>query len=351
MTPKLRALGIDGSRRSLLRLNHILIPQKKPDRDRMRRSWVGRLMGPLFGAYQSLSREGRALLLITMLVGFAGLDVRRSQVHLLFAMLGGLLVASLCARFFFRASALRVTVEAPARVSVGDAQRFLVHLDNAGAPRLLGLRVVGPFLPWDGTWTNLPAGVAAIEPAGRATVFSEARFVARGEHHLNPFQVAPLVPLGLALGRRRESDGVRFLVIPRIAEVPELGLVHRVPRRAAGAVVAQAAGESGIAGVRPSSRAIRSGTSTRGRGRAPAPPTSAIVTERADHIALLVWIDGAEATESAREAALEIAAGAAPSLALRGAGLDLLLVDDAAFRIEPRSGRNALNRVLDRRHA
>jgi uncharacterized protein (DUF58 family) len=346
---KRRALGLDGSRRSLLRLNHILIPEKKPERDRVRRSLLGRLATPVLAAYGSLSREGRALFLLTLLVGFAGLDVRRSQVHLLFAMLAGLLVASLAARLFFGAPALRVSVEAPARVAVGDALRFLVHLDNGGGRRVLGLRVIGPFLPWDGAWTRAATGIASIEPGARATVFSEARFVARGEHHLDAFQIAPLVPLGLALGPRRESDGVRFLVVPRIAELAPIELAHRLPRNPAGMIVARALGESEIAGVRP----YRAGDPLRHLhartwARTGTPHVRQYVTERSDRVALLVWVDGVHASERAREAALEVAAGAAASLALRGAGLDLLVVDDRPLRVEPRQGPSALDLVLDR---
>jgi hypothetical protein len=72
------------------------------------------------------------------------------------------------------------------------------------------------------------------------------------------------------------------------------------------------------------------------------------VTERSDRIAMLAWLDGVDASERAREAALEVAAGVAAQLTLRGAGLDLLMVDDRALRVEPRTGRNALDLVLDR---
>ena len=46
-----------------------------------------------------------------------------------------------------------------------------------------------------------------------------ARFVARGEHHLDQFHVAALVPLGLAQSTPLRTDGVRFVVVPRIARV------------------------------------------------------------------------------------------------------------------------------------
>jgi uncharacterized protein (DUF58 family) len=315
----------------------------------VRKSLIGRAVTPAMSAYASLSREGRALFLLTVLVGFAGLDVRQAQVHLLFAMLAGLLTASLVSRFFFSAKDLRVSVDAPARVSVGDAQRFVIQMENSGARPLLGMRVIAPFLPWDGTWTSEAGGLPVIEANARATLHAEARFIARGEHHLDAFEVAPLVPLGLALGRRRESEGVRFLVVPRIANVAALDLVHRLPLRPAGAVVAQAAGESEIAGVRP----YRAGDPlkhlhARTWARTGVPHVRQYVTERSDRVALLVWLDGVDASERAREAALEVAAGVAAQLTLRGAGLDLLMVDDRALRVEPRTGTNALDLVLDR---
>jgi len=349
MRARLRALGLDGSQRSFLRLNHILIPEKKPDRDRLRKRLVWRTLAAPFGLYFALSREGRAVSLLALFVGFAGLDVRQTQVHLLFALLVGLVFASLCARFFFRAPGLRVRAEAPPRVSVGDPQRFLIHLHNEGRERLLGLRMIGPFLPWDGKWTRRSPGVAALEPGARATIFSEAVFVARGEHHLDAFEIAPLVPLGLALGPRHESEGVRFLVIPRIADVASLDLAHRLPQRPKGAVVAQTAGESEIAGVRP----YRPGDPLRHLhartwARTGTPHVRQYVAERADRVALVVWLDGTDSSERAREAALEVAAGAAAFLALRGAGLDLLVVDDRALRVSPRAGRSALDLVLDR---
>jgi len=341
--------GIVGSRRALLRLNHIFIPEKKPDRDRVRKRLAWRLLAAPFALYIALSREGRALALFTIFVGFAGLDVRQSQVYFLFAILAGLLLASLLARPFFQAPRLGMHVDAPARVSVGESARFLIHLHNEGERRLLGLRVMGPFLPWDGKWTRFPDGVAAIEPGARATVFSEASFVARGEHHLDAFEVAPLVPLGLALGARRESEGVRFLVVPRIADLVSLELAHRLPLRAKGAVIAKAPGESEIIGVRP----YRSGDPLRHLhartwARTGTPHVRQYVAERADRVALLVWLDGAESSERAREAALEVAAGAASFLTLRGAGLDLLVVDEGVLRVEPRAGRSALDLVLDR---
>ncbi len=349
MKRRRRALGPLASRRALLRLNHVLIPEKKPDRDRVRRTVVGRLFSPVWAAYTALSREGRGLLLIAIFVGVAGLDVRASEVHLFFAMLAGVLMTSVAARFLFRAPSLRVSVDAPARVSVGDALRFVVHLENRGARRLVALRIDGPFLPWDGAWTSAPAGIASLDAGARATIAAEARFVARGEHHLDAFSAAVLVPLGLALGPGQASEGVRFLVVPRIAAVGTLDLSQRAPYNPPGRVTSRAAGESDIAGVRP----YRAGDPLRHLhartwARTGAPHVRQYVDEQHDRVALLVWVDGGEASERAREAALSVAAGAASSLALHGAGIDLLIVDDRPVRVEPRTGASALDQVVDR---
>jgi uncharacterized protein (DUF58 family) len=242
-----------------------------------------------------------------------------------------------------------VTVDAPPRVSVGDALRFLVHLDNQGPRRLVALRVGGPFLPWDGAWTSAPLGLAALDPGARATLSAEARFVARGEHHLDAFSAALLVPLGLALGPGRESEGVRFLVVPRIAAIAPLDLAQRAPNEPPGRVSSQAKGESDIAGVRP----YRAGDPLRHLhartwARTGIPHVRQYVDERRDRVALIVWVDGAEASERAREAALSVAAGVASSLTLHGAGVDLLVVDDRPLRVEPRTGASALDQIVDR---
>lgn len=337
------------SPRRLARLNHILIPEKKPERDRLRRRLRWRFLLPFFFVYGSLSQEGRALLLLTLLVGLAGVDVTQTQVHLLFAALAGLMLGSLALRPFFRARGVKIEIENSPRVTVGASQRFLVHLDHQGKSPVLSMRVSGPFLPWDGQWARHPAGVSTLRPHERATVVAEARFSARGEHHLDAFEVAALVPLGLALGPRRQSDGARFLVVPKIANVGDLALVHRIPERQGGHVSSRAPGESDIVGVRP----YRPGDALRHLhartwARTGVPHVRTYVAEQTERIALAVVVDGDAASDEVKEAAISLAAGVAAALVRRGAGIDALLLNDKLTRLESRSGQPALDSVLDR---
>ena len=205
--------------RHLARWNHVLIPGKKSDRDRLRRTFLGRGVALVFGIAQAYSREGRALWLVAIPVGCAGLDVHLSQVHQLFAMLLGLLVASAVVRPWFRVSGLRAEVRGPGRVAVGAFARFDIRLHNASRTRLASLRIERPFLPWDGRWHGRAPGVVLLGPGERARVRAEAAFAARGEHHLDGFEVGAVVPLGLAVGPRCATDGPRFLVVPRVANV------------------------------------------------------------------------------------------------------------------------------------
>ena len=346
-----RVLGVRRllrSRRDLARLNHVFIPEKKPDRDRLRRRLGWRLIAPWFVLHSSLSREGRGLFMLTLMIGFAGLDVVSTQVYLLFAVLTGLLIASLAMRPFFRARGLVVRASSAPRVEVGAPLDLLVHLSNQSTKALLSLRVSGPFLPWDGRWLEPSGGVGLIEPGREAVVVTRASFLARGEHHLDPFDAAALVPLGLAVGPRRTSDGVRFLVVPKIARVGALSLRHRRPDHAGEVTVRRAAGDSEIEGVRP----YRPGDPLKHLhaptwARTGVPHVRTYAAESSVRTGLAVLVDGDVASERAKEAAISIAAGVAASLSSTD-GIDLLVMDDSAHRVTPRSGRPALEVVLDR---
>ena len=343
-----RRSGLAATRR-WARLNHILIPQRKDDRDRLRHSPLGRVLKVATGTFEAYSREGRALLLLSVLVGCSSLDVRFTQGHQLFAMLVALLFMSLLTRPFFGARSLRVAVQSPERVAAGMAARFDVLLENTGPRTLTSLRIERPFLPWDGTWQSDVAGVAELLPGERTRVTTAATFVARGEHHLDHFEVGALVPLGLATGAKRTSGGVRFLVVPTVANVVSMRLEHRIPERRGRSVPSRRAGQADIAGVRP----YRPGDElkhlhARTWARTGQPHVRQYVDEREDRIALAVLVDGPDAREHVKEAALSLAAGAAARLAFHESGLDNLSINDEWFDVMPRSGAKALDRVLDR---
>jgi uncharacterized protein (DUF58 family) len=334
--------------RRLARYNHVLIPEKKSDRDRLRRTALGRCLMLVFAAIQAYSREGRVLWLLALGVGCAGLDVYLSQVHQLFAMLVGLLVASALVRPWFRVRGLRAELRGPARVAVGAPARFDVQLRNEGGAGLASLRVECPFLPWDGSWHRLPEGVALLLPGQRAGVTAEATFQARGEHHLDAFEVGALVPLGLAVGPRCATQGPRFLVLPEVANVTAVQLDTRLADQRGSAVSSRQPGEADIAGVRP----YRPGdpwkqVHARTWARTGVPHVRQHFDECNEQVMVAVLVDGREASERAKEATLCVAAGVAARLALHGGGIDALLINDEAFEIRPRTGARALDAVLD----
>ncbi len=343
-----RARRLLRSRRELARLNHIFIPEKKPDRDKLRRRWSWRLVAPAFAVHSALSEEGRALFMMSILVGFAGLDVIGTQVYLLFSAMAGLIVASLAMRPFFRSPGLTMKVSSAPRVEVGAPLEIVVRLVNGGPRPLLAMRVSGPFLPWDGRWTRSRGGVASIEPGREAAVVAKATFMARGEHHLDGFDAGALVPLGLAIGPRRHSEGVRFLVVPRIAKVGPIQLRHRRPAHLGDHARSRAPGQSEIDGVRP----YRPGDAlkhlhARTWARTGVPHVRTYAAENSVKVGLAVFVDGDHATERAKEAAISLAAGVTARLAAE-TGIDLLVVDTDAHAISPRAGKPALDAVLDR---
>ena len=334
---------------NLARLNHIFIPPKKLDRDRLRRGVTWRFLSPVFFLVGALSREGRAFTVVCLLVAAASIDVGESQVYLLFAALVGLLVASLSIRYFFRLPSCAIVVTSPSRVAVGEPLGFAVTVLNDGEKDVWSLRVERPFLPWDGKWIDPQPAIARIAKGGRATVRARATFIERGEHHLDAFEAARLVPLGFSVGPRISSSGARFLVVPRMANVPKIAVAHRSPIRDGRSVAHSTPGDGEIAGVRP----YRLGDPlkhlhVRTWARTGTPHVRHYVDERADRVALVLAVDATRAPERRVEAAISLAAGIAARLANGdGTGLDQLVLGERSVRVEPRNGRGAVDLVLD----
>ena len=127
---------------NLARLNHILIPTTKDERDRFRNSRFSRVfVAPLGRAWFALSDEGRGLLGLSLLASIVGLDVLHGQNHLLWSLSFALIVASLLVRPLFGLAGVRLEVEGPDRVEAGGVARFRVTLRNEGARDHQSLRV------------------------------------------------------------------------------------------------------------------------------------------------------------------------------------------------------------------
>lgn len=329
------------------RLNHILIPTTKAGRDRFRESRVGRFIGPLAWLYDALSEEGRVLAVVALCTGGFGMDVQRTMVYLLWALLAGLLFAALVLTRWYRLDGVRVLVDAPRRVTLGETITFLVSVHNDGPRDHEVVRVHGPFLPWDGAWTRPAPRIGGV--AAGAVVHAQllARFTARGEHHIDSFSATALVPLGLSQGRAVTSPGVKFLVVPRIARVVGLTTPPGARYQPGGVALASKTGESmDLLGVRP----YRAGDPVRLlHARSWARTGTPVVREYQEEYfsRIGVIVDAGTPEERQREAILSLAAGVVAFLSRGEALIDLLVVGDRVHDLTIGRHLGFLEQALD----
>ena len=185
----------------LARWNHVLIPATKAGRDKYRRGAAWRVLRPVVAAFARMSREGRLLATTGCVAAAFAADVGRTDAHVLIFALAALITASLLFSRRYALTGVTVEARAPRRIAIGEEVAVTLSLRNAGPREHRAIRVDPPLLPWDGAWTRRPETLDAIVPEGRATIELFARFSARGEHHLDRFQIAALVPLGSALAQ------------------------------------------------------------------------------------------------------------------------------------------------------
>ena len=310
------------------RLNHVLIPSTKEGRDRLRGGWVGRVALPLVGFYSALTQEGRMVALLSIIVGGFGIDVRSTELYVLWSMLAAIVIASIAVRGAFALDGVRAEVVVPRRVLLGEELVFGVILENTGPRDHHAVRVAGAFLPWDGRWSAPWPGVARLRAGERARVELRARFVARGEHHLDSFRAAALVPLGLAQGRSVDTAGARFLVLPRIANVTSLAMPEARREQPGGIAITSRKGESmELMGVRP----YRPGDPVRHLhartwARTGVPIVREFEEEYFRRVAVIVDVDARD--EAASEGAIALAAGVVAHLARGEALIDLLVAGE-----------------------
>ena len=329
------------------KLNHALIPTTKDGRDRLRRSALGRLLSPFSAIYGALSEEGRVLAAASLLIGGLGLEVQGTDAHLVWCALTALLLGSVLAHRRFRLDGLRIEVLAAPRVAVGEEITFTLMLRNEGPRDAHALRLAGPFLPWDGRWIGPPPRLARVPAGQSARMELRARFVERGQHHLDPFEIAALVPFGLAVGPPVSSAGLRFLVVPRIARVTRLALPLGRRHQPGGVALASKTGESmDLLGVRP----YRPGDPVRhlharSWGRAGAPVVREYQEEYFSRVGVLVDPAGADAERL--EAILSLAAGVIAHLSRGEALIDLLVVGGEVHDLTLGRNLGFLEQALD----
>ncbi|HVJ91355.1 MAG TPA: DUF58 domain-containing protein, partial [Labilithrix sp.] len=336
--------------RRLARINHILIPKRKADRDRLRRGWVGRALFPFVGVWSSLTDEGRLLFVVAPIVGAVAVDVHRTSAYVCFSLLIGLLVGSVVAARTLRLERTTMRVTAPRRVTLGDDVTFTITCRREKSERKnapVALRVRGPFLPWDGAWTSARPGELILTDDNKVETTMRARFLARGLHHLDPFTAAVVAPLGLACGPRRWSDAVKVYVVPRIARVERLPLTIATKHQPGGVALASKAGESmDLLGVRP----YRPGDPVRDlHARTWARTGKPAVREYQQEYFTRVGVvlDTSTRDTNLLEAAIELAAGVIAHLSRGEALIDVLVVGDAVHELTVGRSLGWLDQALE----
>ena len=342
------------------RLNHILIPKGKEERDRFRASKLGRLLVPLVSVlWGSLTDEGRSLLTVTFVVGAIGIDVRNTSAYVFFALLSGLLAGSLAAAYRLDVREVSVVVDAPRRVTVGEPVTFTItctrpSVRTAHEPASAAstsarhpIRVRGPFLPWDGAWLDEPPAELLLADDGSAAAKMRARFVMRGLHHLDPFTIAAVAPAGLACGPRRESSAVKLHVVPRVANVVRLPLVIAARHQPGGVALASKSGEAmDLLGVRP----YRPGDPVRDLharswARTGVPAVREYQQEYFTRVGVVLDTDVDDADRL--EAAIELAAGVIAHLSRGEALVDVLVVGDSVHELTLGRSLGTLDQALE----
>ncbi|MCA9623859.1 MAG: DUF58 domain-containing protein [Myxococcales bacterium] len=330
------------------RLNHILIPSTSAERERWRRTILGRMSAPGWWIYGALSEEGRALSVLVLFIGTAGLDVSSTQVYVLWALLIGLLVGSMAVRGWLALDGVRAVVHVAPRVSVDTLTTFEVELSSESTKDHQGIRIRGPFLPWDGTWLDSQQRVADLPAGERARRELTARFVQRGRHHLDPFRAAALVPFGLAVGPSIATETCHFMVVPKIAHVESLTLPLQSRERPGGKLEAARSGETmDLLGVRPYRRGdpIRD-LHPKTWARRGTPHVREYQQEHFSRTVVLVD-DERAGSEAAFEALISLAAGVVAQATRGNAIVELVLASEAESHVVVDRSGAAFDRALD----
>ncbi len=331
------------------RLNHILIPSTKAGRDRLRDTSLGRIFNLFWWFYYAFSREGRVVAGLWFFAAMIGMDVRMRQSYLVWCVLTGLLLAALVLRRFFPLSGVRMTVDVPRRVAVGDEVNLTVRFKNEGEREHQAIRVNGPLLPWDGHYLTDRGSLRSLPPGTTKEVNIRARFIARGEHHLDPFVAAAVAPLGLTEGPVLSSRGVRFLVVPRIAPVRRLRTPTVQRYQPGGVTLASRTGESmELLGLRP----YRPGDPVRDIhartwARLGEPVVREYQQEYFTRIGVVIDTDVKVVDEARLEAALSLAAGVVAHLSRGEALIDLLVVGQEIQQLTLGRSLGFLDQALD----
>jgi uncharacterized protein (DUF58 family) len=299
--------------------------------------------------FARLSREGRALSSMASLTLLFGADLGRSESHVLSLATLSLVMSALVFSRGYRLTGVSVSLHLPQRVAVGEEISIGIDVHNGGLRDRRRLRTEPPLLSWDGTFTELPPDIERLASGSRQHTAARARFAARGAHHLDPFRVAALVPLGLAQGAAEETHGASFMVVPKVARVMRVNTPLNRRHQPGGIAGASRTGDAtDLAGVRP----YRPGDPlrdlhARSWARLGAPMVRQYQEEYFTRIGVVVDTAAQASRPEPFEAALSLCAGIIACLCRGEALVDVLVTGEHAERLS--LGRNlaSLERALD----
>jgi uncharacterized protein (DUF58 family) len=325
------------------------VPSSRREREHRRRDALVRRLRTMSGIFSRLSREGRALCSMGSLALLFGADLGRGDSHVLSLATLALVASGLVFSRGYRSSGIAATLTLPQRVTVGDEICIGIELSNTGPSDRHQLRLEPPLLPWDGRFTELPSDIATLERGTRCQRLAKARFMARGAHHLDPFRVAELVPLGLAQGSPLWTSGASFMVVPRIAHVTQVSTARNRRHQPGGIAGASRTGDAtDLAGVRP----YRPGDPlrdlhARSWARHGSPMVRQYQEEYFTRIGVVVDTDARGRTPAHLEAALSLSAGIIARLSSGEELVDVLVTGQHSERLSLGRHLASLERALD----
>ena len=334
---------------NLRELNYILIPRSADTLERWSTSKMGRVFGPFLWLANSLTWEGRLVFVATLVTAAAGMDVTFSRLYLVFCGLFGLLASAVALRPLARLEGVGVQIRYPTRVTSGEAVTFTAVVRNDGPRAVYALRILGPFLPWDGQWEGSLPSVLVLEPGEQEPVTVTARFSQRGRRVLGRFSVASVWPLGLVLGRRVVSERVVLNVVPRVTPVAHVPVAATVRYQRGGGALSSAAGESfellGVRDYRPGDR-IRD-LHARSWARAGRPVVREYQRERSRRVAVVLHTQCPRFDREHFEPAVQLCAGLLGQLLRQESMVSLVVLGDPPVQAQLGGSVNALDRGLD----
>jgi uncharacterized protein (DUF58 family) len=299
--------------------------------------------------FARLTWEGRVLLTATCATTVLALDVVRTESHVLVLATASLVFASLLFTRAYRLTGVTAKLSSPPRVSVGDEMIITVSLSNERQVEHRAIRIERPRLPRDGTWIGAPARIPKLAAGGRARAVLRARFTVRGEHHLNPFRAVSVLPLGLSQGAPARTEGVRFVVVPRVARVMSVTTPLNRRHQPGGVARASRTGDAtDLLGVRP----YRPGDPVRDLharlwARHGLPMVREYQEEYFARIGVVIDSDANAASSAHFEAALSLAAGVIARLCRGEALVDVLVAGEHIQRLALGRSLGTIDQALD----